>query len=291
MKKMILLMVLLCITLYSKTYNIAVIPKGSTHEFWGEVEKGALKAGKEFNVNIIFRGPKYDDDTDAQIKLVEFFIEKKVDAIVLAPNHKAGLVPVVKEAVKSGIKVIIIDSALDGDSYESIISTDNFLAGKEAGEKLAQIVGNKKKVGIIRYYAGNSSTELREAGFMEVMKEQNIEVVIDEYGGATIGSSLRKSIEILEKKPDVAGFFAPNESSTIGMAKALERTNLAGKIALVGFDLSKDIKAELTRGTVNGVMVQQPELMGYLGVKTAIEVLKGKKVAKKIVVDVDFVTK
>ena len=60
---------------FSKTCNIAVIPKGSTHDFWLEVEKGALKAGKEFGVSIIFRGPKYDNNTIAQIKLVEFFIK------------------------------------------------------------------------------------------------------------------------------------------------------------------------------------------------------------------------
>lgn len=294
MKTYILLMfalnLFLCQISYSKTYNIAVIPKGSTHDFWLDVEKGALKAGKEFNVNIIFRGPKYDNDTIAQIKLVEFFIKEKVDAIVLAPNNKTELITVVEEAVKSKIKVIIIDSGLNSNRYDSFIATDNFSAGKKAGYKLAEIIGNKGSVGIIRYFVGNSSTELREAGFIEAMKEKKIPVIIDDYGGATLGSTLRKGLEILEKRPNVAGFFTPNESSTIGMAKALERTSLSGKIALVGFDLNNEIKSMMISGIINGVIVQQPEMMGYLGVKTAVEVLNGKKVKKDIVVDSEFIS-
>lgn len=274
---------------FSITYNIAVIPKGSTHDFWLEVEKGALKAGKEFDATVVFRGPKYDDDTNAQIKLVEYFIKQKVDAIVLAPNHKTELVDIVDEALAANIKVIIIDSGLDSNNYQSFIATDNFMAGKLAGKKLANIINNKGNVGIIKYYAGNASTELREAGFMEAMKENKIPVIVNEYGGATIGLTLKKGLEILEKKPNIVGLFTPNESSTIGMAKALERTNLYKQIALVGFDYNSEIQNMMKKGLIKGVIVQQPEQMGYLGVKTAIESLKGEKINKKIVVDSKFI--
>lgn len=281
----------LSFVIYPKPFDIAVIPKGSTHEFWKEVEQGAMEAGKEFGVNVTFRGPKYDDDTTSQIKLVETFIKQGIDAIVLAPNNKKDLVPIVKKALNNGIKIIIIDSSLDGDYYDSFIATDNFLAGKMAGEKLAQIIGKKKKAGIIRYYKNNSSTDLREAGFMEAMKEKNIEVTIDVYGGATIGTTYRKGLEILNTNPDVAGFFTPNESSTVGMAKALIETKMAGKYALVGFDRSSEIKEFLTNKIVNGVIIQQPVKMGYLGVKAAIDSLKGIKPEKRVIVDVNYVTK
>lgn len=274
---------------FSKTYNIAVIPKGSTHDFWLEVEKGALKAAKEFGVNVIFRGPKYDHDTNAQIKVVEYFIKEKVDAIVLAPNHKIDLIDIVEEALAANIKVTIIDSGLDSNNYQSFIATDNFMAGKLAGKKLATMIKNKGNVGIVRYYEGNSSTDLREAGFMEAMKESNIPVTVDEYGGATIGLTLKKGLSILEKKPNIVGLFTPNESSTIGMAKALERTNLYKQISLVGFDYNTEIQKMMKNGFIKGVVVQQPEQMGYLGVKTAIESLNGKKINKKVVIDTKFV--
>lgn len=294
MKKIIILLMLnifVCWETYSKTYNIAVIPKGTLHDFWNEIRIGALKAQNEFGVKIEYRGPNNDGDTDSQIKVVEAFIQKKVDAIVLAPNHKTALIPVVKKAIKSGIKVIIIDSSLGGDYYESFIATDNFAAGKLAGEKLAKLVGNNGKVGLIRFKIGNDSTEMREAGFMEVMKEKKIDIVVDEYGGVTIGSAYRKGLEILAKKPKLTGFFTPNESSTIGIEKALIDNKLSGKIFLIGFDINKEIEKGISTGSINGVIVQQPQLMGYLGVKAAFDVLQGKKVNKKIIVNTSYKSK
>lgn len=291
MKKIIILIMLnvfLCWATYSKTYNIAVIPKGTSHDFWNEIKMGALKAQKEFGVKIEYRGPNNDGDTDSQIKLVETFIQKKVDAIVLAPNHKTALIPVVKKAIKSGIKVIIIDSSLDGDYYESFIATDNFAAGKLAGEKLAKLVGSNGKVGLIRFKVGNASTEMREEGFIEVMKEKNIEVIVDEYGGVTIGSAYRKGLEIFSKKPKLTGFFTTNETATIGIEKALIDNKLSGKIFLIGFDINKEIEKGIATGSINGVIVQDPQLMGYLGVKAAFDVLQGKKVEKKIIVKTSY---
>ena len=291
MKKIIILIMLnvfLCWATYSKTYNIAVIPKGTSHDFWNEIKMGALKAQKEFEVKIEYRGPNNDGDTDSQIKLVETFIQKKVDAIVLAPNHKTALIPVVKKAIKSGIKVIIIDSSLDGDYYESFIATDNFAAGKLAGEKLAKLVGSNGKVGLIRFKVGNASTEMREEGFIEVMKEKNIEVIVDEYGGVTIGSAYRKGLEIFSKKPKLTGFFTTNETATIGIEKALIDNKLSGKIFLIGFDINKEIEKGIATGSINGVIVQDPQLMGYLGVKAAFDVLQGKKVEKKIIVKTSY---
>lgn len=285
---LILINIIFCVLIYSNTYTIAIIPKGSTHEFWTDIEKGAKKAALEFNVNIIFRGPKDDGDTLAQIKLVKTFIEKKVDAIVLAPNHKTDLIPIVKEAISNGIKIIIIDSALDGNYYSSFIATDNLLAGRLAGIELLKLIGNNKKVGIMRYRIGNSSTEMREEGFIQIMKENKVDIIIDEYAGVTGGTAYRKGVEILAKNPDIYGFFTPNESSTLGMAKALYKFNLQKKISLVGFDMSNEIKKYLIKGYIKGVIVQNPNAIGYSGVKTAVEILQGKKINNKIIINTSY---
>lgn len=277
--------------IYSKTYNIAVIPKGSTHDFWIEVEKGVKKAAKEFKVNVVFRGPKDDGDTFAQIKLVKTFIDKKFDAIILAPNHKSDLTPIVKEAYNKGIKIIIIDSSLDGSYYNSFIATDNFSAGKLAGEELIKMIGNKKKVGILRYRVGNSSTEMREEGFIKVMKENKMDIVIDEYGGVTSGTAYREAIKILSKKSDIVGFFTPNESSTLGTAKAISELKLQNQVTLIGFDISEDIKKYLSNDSIKGTVIQEPQNMGYLGVKTAFELLQGKKVENTIFLDTSYYSK
>lgn len=290
MKKiMILILNLMLVSMINgEKYEIAVIPKGSSQMFWKYVEEGAVKAGKELGVDVTFRGPRYENNTESQIKLMEMYIRKGVDAIVLAPNQKKALSYVVKEAVDNKIKVIVIDSELAGDYYESFIATDNFDAGKKAGEKLAEMIDYKGKVGLIRFKKGNASTDMREEGFMEAMEELGIEVAVDEYGGATLGKSNRRSIEILNKNPDLKGIFTPNESLTEGMAKAINSLGLNEKITLMGFDFNQGIEKGIVNGSIDSVVVQQPILMGYLGVKTAFEVLQGKEVDKRVVVDISF---
>lgn len=285
----LLFSILLGISAYAK--SIAVIPKGSTHEFWKAVKKGAEKAGAEFNIDVQFRGPKYDDDTASQIKLVELFIRQGVDAIVLAPNQKEALKDVVKKATEKGIEVVIIDSAVAGEYHKSFIATDNFLAGKRAGEELAKLVDKNSKIMLTRYNKGNSSTDLREAGFVEAMKKAGLTISIDEYGGATVGATYRTLDSIVSNNRDIDAIFAPNESSTVGMLKLLKKYNMAGKVNIIGFDFSDDIKVALQDGSLNGTIEQDPELMGYLGVKTALDILDGKEVEERVVVNVKYTTK
>jgi ribose transport system substrate-binding protein len=285
----ILILLFSSISLLGQT--IAVIPKGSSHEFWKSVKRGSEKAGHEFGVTIKFRGPKYDDDTDSQIKLVELFIRQGVDAIVLAPNQKEALKPAVQKAVDKGIEVVIIDSAVAGNYHKSFIATDNYLAGKRAGEELAKLVNKDSKIMLTRYNKGNSSTDLREAGFEAAMKEAGLSIAIDEYGGATVGTTYRSLDNVIANNKDIDAIFAPNESSTVGMLKILEKHNLLGKINVIGFDNSEAIQSAIDAGNLAGTIEQDPELMGYLGVKAAVDVLNGLQVDDRIVVDVKYTTK
>ena len=91
--------------------TIAVIPKGTTHEFWKSIHAGAVKAERELGVRIVWKGPLKEDDREAQIEVVENMISLGVDGIVLAPLDDMALRRPVRTAVESGIPVVIIDSA------------------------------------------------------------------------------------------------------------------------------------------------------------------------------------
>src|SRR6266852_471797 len=77
----------------SKNYTIAVIPQGSTHEFWKSIHAGAVKAAQDLEqdgvkINLIWKGPLREDDREQQIQVVEGFVSQGVDGIVLAPFDK-----------------------------------------------------------------------------------------------------------------------------------------------------------------------------------------------------------
>jgi ribose transport system substrate-binding protein len=280
----------------NKALQIAVIPKGTMHVFWKSIHAGAKAAEKELpNVKIIWQGPVVEDDRTAQISLVETFIQKRVDGIVLAPLDDKALVAPVAQAKAAKIPVVIIDSDLaDPEAYVSFVATDNYNGGQLGAKRLAEILGDKGKVILLRYQVGSASTENREKGFMdEIARHTAIQVISgDQYAGATVESAMTASQTLLTKfgEGQVDGIFCPNESSAYGMLRALVTSGRAGKVKYVGFDSSDRLLEGLAKGEINGLVVQNPFKMGYEGVKTMVAHLRGQKVEKRIDTGVTLVT-
>jgi ribose transport system substrate-binding protein len=279
--------------------TIAVIPKGSTHEYWKSVHEGADKAAAELgNVDIKWKGPVLESDKDSQIKVVDDFTSAQVNGMVLAPLDDHALAGPVADAAKAGIPVAIIDSGLQGTGYVSFIATDNFKGGQMAGAELAKELNGKGKVIMLRYEVGSASTDAREKGFMDVMsKNPGIQVVSqDQYGGATSESAESKSENLLatHKKGDgldIDGIYTPNESTTYGMLLTLQGAGVAGKVHFVGFDASPVIIDAVGKGLINAVVVQNPRKMGYLGVKAVVDAINKKPVEKQVDTGATLVTK
>jgi ribose transport system substrate-binding protein len=279
--------------------TLAVIPKGTSHVFWQSIHAGARKAATELGVEVIWRGPLREDDRDSQVSEVEGFISRGVSGIVLAPLDETALARPVAAAAKSGIPVVIIDSGLKGEGYVSFVATDNEKGGRLGGEHLARVMGGKGKVVLLRYAEGSDSTNKREEGFLEVMKENpGLEVVSsNQYAGSDVESAYKRAEAILStyKRPDgslgVNGIFCPNESSAFGMLRVLQDNGWAGKVHFVGFDASPKLVEGLRDGHIDGLVLQDPVRMGYLGVKTIVAHLRGQTVEKRIDTGVHLATR
>ena len=267
--------------------RIAVIPKGTTHEFWKTVHAGAVKASREASVEIVWKGPLKEDDLRAQIELVQSFVTQRVSGIVLAPLSDKALASPVKAAREAGIPVVVFDSDLQSDIPVSFVATDNVAAGRMAGEHLAKSLGDKGNVILLRYQEGSASTSNREKGFLEAVRARpGLTVVSDnQYAGATTESAFSTSESLLAahkaSSGGVDGVFAPNESSTFGMLLALRKAGLAGKLRFVGFDASDKLVAGVREGHLEAVVLQDPMKMGYLAVMTMARHLRGEKVDKR----------
>lgn len=263
--------------------RIAVIPKGTTHVFWKSVEKGARKAGEEMGAEILWKGPLKEDDRSQQIGVVQSFISDKVDGIILAPLDDVALAKPVAAAKSAGIPVVIFDSPLKGtagNEFVSLVATDNKKAGALGAERLAKLLGEKGKVVLLRYAVGSASTQAREEGFMEKIKTYpGITVISDnQYSGATKSDAQNKALQMGDVLKQADGVFTPNESSTLGMVRALELSGLKGKLKFVGFDSSPELIEVLKAGGVDALVAQNPTKMGYEAVKTLISSKKGEKV-------------
>src|SRR6266850_7749156 len=175
------------------SYTIAVVPKGTTHEFWKSINAGAVKAQRELSTNgtkveIIWKGPLREDDRVQQIQVVENFMARHVSAIVLAPLDSQALVRPVNNAIAAGVPVVVIDSDLKSDKYVSFVATDNFKGGQLAGEAMHKLLGGKGNVILLRYAVGSASTEAREAGFLDHLKKNSPDIKLissDQHAGPT----------------------------------------------------------------------------------------------------------
>lgn len=265
-----------------KQLRIAVIPKGTSHEFWKSVHFGAEKAAKEIgNVEILWKGPVKESDTSSQIEVVKTMITKGVDGIVLAPNQKGGLVDAVEEANGESIPVVIFDSGLEeGPEIVSYVATDNFKGGVMAADTMAKAIGEKGNVILLRYIAGSESTEQREEGFLDGLKKYpNIKVVSsDQRGGDNTTDSKEKVDQLLQTHgKDLAGIFAVCEPNANGTLESLRNAGLNGKVKFIAFDPSDALIAGLKEGDCSGIVMQDPVQMGYLSVKTIVASLDGTK--------------
>ena len=256
--------------------TIAVIPMGTTHEYWKSIHAGAVKAAREEGVELVWKGPQKEDDRAQQIAVVEDMVSRRVDGIVLAPLDGTGLQKPVAEARRAGIPAVIVDSGLQGDDYISFIATDNYKGGQLGARRLAETLGGKGSVIMMRVMVGAESTMRREQGFLgEMRNHPGIRILSDnQYGGITTETAYQTGENLLNRFPEVDGVFCPNESTTFGMLRALTDAGKAGKVKFVGFDSSEKLIAALRRGHLHGLVLQNPFRMGELGVKTVVRHLR-----------------
>ena len=175
----------------SKKLTIAVIPKGTTHEFWKSIHAGSNKAAQELTaqgteVEVIWKGPLREDDREAQIQVVEGFTTQGVSGIVLAPLDDRALVRPVEDAKRASVPTVIIDSGLQTDAIASFVATDNRKGGSLAADRMGQLLNGKGKVLVLRYAEGSASTTEREEGFLTEIKAKFPEIELvstDQYAG------------------------------------------------------------------------------------------------------------
>jgi ribose transport system substrate-binding protein len=274
-------------------YRVAVIPKGMTHEFWQSIHRGAERAAADLfgsdglRIDVIWDGPLRERDALAQIRIIDRRVSTRVDGIVLAPQHSETLVAPVKRAVDQGVPVVVIDSGLEHPELTvKYIATDNRNGGRLAAKRLLDTLRRDGKtnprVVLFRYAVGSESTEQRENGFLDVIRESSAVLVSDDkYAGATKDSAMREASPLLNQfrdadgNPTIDGIFCCNESSAAGMLDALGSLGMQRKVRLVGFDASEPLLQAVDQGTIDALILQDPYRMGYLGVWTLIQYLRG----------------
>ena len=276
-----------------KTLTIAVVPMGTTHEFWKSIHAGAETAAKELGVRVIWKGPLRETDRNEQLQIVETLTGSGIDALVLSPIDDKALVRPVVEAAGLGIPTVIFNTALSGGDMAATISTDNFRGGVLAAGLVGKLTGGRGRVILMRVTEGVEGTMKREEGFLRTVRADypGLTIVSDnQYGGASTETAYQTMENLLARFSSVDAVFTPNESTTFGALRALEDHGLAGKIVHVGFDSSAKLIEAMAKKEIQGLVLQDPFEMGYRSVRTAVARLRGEPFEKSVATAVVLAT-
>jgi ribose transport system substrate-binding protein len=267
--------------------NIAIILKSNYGYYWGNLKMGAETASREFNVNIQFYAPDDEEDIEGQIKMVNKAVfEDKVDALVLAACDYNELVDVTKRVYSTGIPVILVDSELNTSEIHSYIGTDNYNAGKKAGNVIVDIAGKDCNIAIVNNTKTSRNAIQREEGLYSIIsKYPNIEIVAKEYCLSDTKRAYSLTKDILSKNKNLDLIVALSETASEGSAQAVDEAGLQGKVKVVAFENTLYEIDMLEKGVIQSTIIQNPFSMGYLGVKNAVDVMGGERVEDRIFID------
>ena len=199
-------------------------------------EEMLRQAAVERNMELEIRSVK--DDSMKQIEDIRYFLDKKVDLLIVSPNETDAITPIVSEAYDAGIPVIVIDRKMNSNKYTAFIGADNVQIGEELGGYIAALCKNHpEKVFNLTGLPSSSSEIERNRGFMKVVEPlENAEIV-----GSAAADWLMETAEhvmdsVFQEHPDITLLAAHNDRMAIGAIKAAEKHNLQQKVKFIGVD-------------------------------------------------------
>ncbi|SBV92617.1 Predicted protein [uncultured Eubacteriales bacterium] len=255
--------------------KIALITMDSIDQHWITLNEGAQKAAKELGVTVDFMAPNTKDDAQ-QIEQVNNAVAGGYQAIVVAANGPDAISSALKEAAGKGIKIVYVDSPANVDA-EATFSTDNTAAGTTAGNEMIKALEaagvTSGSIGIINVNAATASCVAREEGFRAAFEGKGYTLLETQYGEGDAAKSQGIAENYITQ--GVVGIFGCNEGSTTGAGNAIKASGKSGIIG-VGFDKSDAILGLINDGNLLCTMAQNPDVMGYEGVKAAVDAINGK---------------
>jgi ribose transport system substrate-binding protein len=266
--------------------TMAMVVSTLNNPFFVTMKEGAEAKAKELGYNLIVLDSQ--NDPSKELSNVEDLTVRGVKAILINPTDSDAVSNAIRMANRSNIPVLTLDRGASRGEVVSHIASDNVAGGEMAGKYIMEKVGEKARVIQLEGIAGTSAARERGQGFMQAVDTYKMNLLSSQPADFDRTKGLNVMENLLAANPDVQAVFAQNDEMALGALRAVQAS---GKdILIVGFDGTEDGLAAVKRGMLGATIAQQPDLIGALGVETAVKVLKGESVEKSIPVPLKVVT-
>jgi ribose transport system substrate-binding protein len=276
----------------SEKKNLTLVQGVKGDEFYISMACGAQEAANKAGASLEVTGPE-KWDVAQQTTVINSVAAKKPDAVLVAPVDVQAMRRPLQQLKSNGSKIVEVDTKLDDPSLrETTISSNNKEGGTLAAKTLAALIGDKGKVLLVNVKPGISTTDARQQGFEEELKNHpNIQYLGVQFNNDDPGKAASIVTSTLAAHPDLAGVFGANVFTGEGAATGLQQAGKQGTVKLVAFDATPKQVEALQADAIQALIAQKPYDIGAKGVEQAMNALQGKPVEKEISTDLVAVTK
>jgi ribose transport system substrate-binding protein len=245
-------------------------------------------ADKHPEVKVVFKDAQ--NDTLKQRSQMEEFISAGVNLIIISPKEAAPLTPVVEQAYKKGIPVIVLDRRVLGDQYTCFIGADNKKIGKAAGKWIVEKLGGKGKVVELMGLMTSTPGQDRHSGFRDGIKGSDLEIIF-EADMKWLEPDARKEMEsALARFDKIDLVYAHNDPGAHGAFLAAQAAGREKNIIFVGIDgLPQEGQAYVKQGILQASF--EYPTGGKEAIELGLDILNGKKIEKEVTLSSRVFTK
>lgn len=253
-------------------------------EYWATIARGIQDASREAKANTIQTGPIGEVDADLQIQAIESAIAAKVDGIVTMALDPKRFTAVIDKAVRSGIPVVLVDTDAPDSRRAAYVGTDNFAAGKEAARIMVKAIRDNAEIGIITGPAEADNLKLRISGFRAgISAYPGLRIMDTQIGNSDLLMESERIEKMLSDHPGISALFGADGYGSIASAIVAKQLGRAGRMTIIGFDVSSEVAENIKDGIVEAVIVQANYQMGYQAIEVLAGIKAGRMPAKAII--------
>ena len=277
-----LAMVLSCTAALAEDMTVVVMPKLVGIPYFNASETGALAAGEELGINVIYTGPT-TGDAALQVQMIEDLLIDGIDALAIAPNDPDSVSPALQKCQADGVLVMDWDTTANGDDVTySIQQIDNKVLGEMLFDLLVEAMGTDEGEYAIltsTLTAGTCNEWINAVLAYAAEKYPNLTLVCDPVcTNESIDEAYSKTLDLLTTYPDLKGIIGFSSPAPIGAGQAVSEMGLQGKVAVVGTCMPNDANALMKEGAISSGLLWDPAALGYLSVGLAKYVLDGNEI-------------
>ena len=214
-----------------------------------------------------------------QISQIEYFIDKKMDVIVVIPVDSDAFSDVIKKAKDVGIKVIAYDRLITKAAVDLYISFDNEEVGRLMAVNLVKEVPKGGNIITIFGPTTDHNVQLAEKGFQDVIAKSGLNVVYSVYAKGWLAEEAFRAVnEAINITNKIDGVMCGNDNLVSQAVRALSENRMAGKVVVTGQDADLAACQRIVEGTQTMTVYKPVDKLAKSAAEYAVKIAKNEDI-------------